>query len=968
MPFKIYTYADPYHIHKTDFWKDIKYYPHLCASRTMVRGLISTLPDEEIQTLICPLDAIVNNQFFEDWAKNISRRIKQYSEIGRKYRELYTNKSDYNCVGEMQYEALTHNKNSMLDALRLFIELGVSSKSLEVQGLNFEHKLFVKLLEYAENSPLFSVPRIPGKRGIIECFIKQAEKERDEKIKLHEQGGFSNTEKYAKELDTVDKMIHQMNQWDGNNIVVHGVHQFTPLQLRLLTYFDKLGMEVIFLHNYLPEYKEIYSSWDYIYQQFDAPIHHDENIETYQPSLEFMRAGKAIASNMALLCEENIPRNDRRIVEYYKLYMNKKVLEFENISEYAGYVSDLFSKAESEVKSDSSNEHHDFSRRRSTREVLEKMKDVIYTTNKDVDDLLQVYHPDYARNRHFLAYPVGQFFVALYRLWNTETREIDIDYNLLRDCVNSGMLTDFSAEKLLNTLINVEPFFNHITGFSEFNNLFMDYHNQYIQVSHSNSTSVAFPMRMLNIYSSEKVSLKDIDNLHAAVRLLNKLAEDLFGCVDENDEYQFGNHFERLKEFVDKKQALLANEEEKDLVSRLLNRLEIVQKQLKNNDGKGTLEDLRSGLYFFLKQKEEPISDWFVRNFEQIDGDVLLSKKQSELGREKIYHFACVSDMDMNRTVNELLPWPLSEMFIEKAYTPKELPFQVYYASLGERSNFLRYALFYGLYFSQCETKISYVKQYGDNKTDCYEMLKLIGLKSKPWSPPQIKEKTLGTPEKPHKVETVKSIKYEQEQAAAMFFCPYRFFIDYVLNPHPTLSGTFLMQKFYVNVLIENTWKAMEGKVQRDVVPHIASYVNRESSKIERFFPFFISAEIIDLKRQAENYISTQVIKEGYARVRTLDYRHMQLKKTFGNAEFYEDFQNLPEKHKYAQFEQLVKTKNGQRSYSAHSVPKIDDKTLSDCILNYLNYTEENLERAGTWCMYCPEKGLCLSAFGEKLG
>lgn len=82
----------------------------------------------------------------------------------------------------------------------------------------------------------------------------------------------------------------------------------------------------------------------------------------------------------------------------------------------------------------------------------------------------------------------------------------------------------------------------------------------------------------------------------------------------------------------------------------------------------------------------------------------------------------------MNKDIDELLPWPLSEMFIERAYNPKELPFQVYYAALGEKSNFLRYALFYGLYFNQCESKISFVKRYGDNTTDLYEMLKLIGV------------------------------------------------------------------------------------------------------------------------------------------------------------------------------------------------------------------------------------------------
>ena len=44
MAYKIYTYADPYRIRETDFWNGdvdhIKDYPQLCASRTLVNGLI----------------------------------------------------------------------------------------------------------------------------------------------------------------------------------------------------------------------------------------------------------------------------------------------------------------------------------------------------------------------------------------------------------------------------------------------------------------------------------------------------------------------------------------------------------------------------------------------------------------------------------------------------------------------------------------------------------------------------------------------------------------------------------------------------------------------------------------------------------------------------------------------------------------------------------------------------------------
>ena len=68
MPYRIFTYVDPYRIKDTDFWKDIKGYPQLCASRTLVNGLMSVMGDE-IESLLCPLDDIVNKRVFPDWTQ-----------------------------------------------------------------------------------------------------------------------------------------------------------------------------------------------------------------------------------------------------------------------------------------------------------------------------------------------------------------------------------------------------------------------------------------------------------------------------------------------------------------------------------------------------------------------------------------------------------------------------------------------------------------------------------------------------------------------------------------------------------------------------------------------------------------------------------------------------------------------------------------------------------------------------------
>ena len=263
MSFKIYTYADPYRIHETDFWDEIKHYPHLCASRTLVRGLMSVLPDEEILTLFCPLDSIVKDRIFADWSNNISRRIQQYSELGRQYKILHEERNaDWN-ISDLRYEAINHNKNSMLDSLRLFIELGINADTLDTSRLNFEHRLFAYLLKFAERSDLFALPKLPAKHDLHKYFCDQAEAERKEKAdNLNARNPRPDEKEYKKELAPFDRMIEKMRFWDGDHVVIHGVHQFTPLQLRFLTYLDKLGVEVIFLYNYLPQYKEIYSSWN----------------------------------------------------------------------------------------------------------------------------------------------------------------------------------------------------------------------------------------------------------------------------------------------------------------------------------------------------------------------------------------------------------------------------------------------------------------------------------------------------------------------------------------------------------------------------------------------------------------------------------------------------------------------------------------------------------------------------------
>lgn len=972
MPYKIYTYVDPYRIAETEFWDEIREYPQLCASRTLVNGLVSVM-GKAICSLICPFDELSEKKVFGDWSLDISRQIQQYSYLTQVYRELRQGKEPGLEMDEDFYCSVSHNKAAMLDSLRLFQELHIEGTKLHPECGNREQRLFVYLLRTIQQKEdkLFALPAFPHKRKLISYFMERTEKEKQEYLERINRREEVQSQPDAVRMAMYERAIDTMSRWDGNHVVVHGIHQFTPMQLRFIEALDRMGTEVIFLYNYIPQYQEIYSSWNYIYQQFNVSICSDTRIKSYQPT-RLSGPGNALAINMALLCEDSVSRTDPRIRDNYRLYSDAQsgisIQEFANVSEYAGYVSDRFGEAEQRVQEEPLLYQMPLRRHNSTAKVLAEMDEAFYTANKDVDELLQIYHPEYARNRHFLAYPIGQFFVALYGLWNCEKGQINMDFSLIRECVNAGVLPQFNAAQLLKTATNLETEFDNLEGFDDFVRRMKGYIELYDSVAGACVGSLGYPLRVMEIYNKYKVDKQDAENLLAAVTAIDEIARTLFLTGDDTQDFvEFRAHFARLEQMVRNSRPKIANEEERNLIDGLLSRLASIKPS--TDSMSGTFEDLKSGLYFFLKQREEPDSNWFVKNFEQIDGDILQSRGQNRPGRRKTYHFACVSDRDMHVSRNELLPWPLTEQFIERAYTPKDLAFQVYYAAIGERSNFLRYALFYGLYFNQCDAKISYVRKYGDEETTEYGYLKLLGVK-KSWKDGSAEEDSGKIVSKVYSKPVLK-IKYQKEQMETAFLCPYRYFMDYVLNPYPIESGTFLYQKLLENVLVENVWKRLEEKPVEMARTNAHRLFQEEKKKIENYFPFFMGTELYDIAKRAENYFINCILSEKYSSryVRKCDFGHMSIRERFGKAKFSEELNGHQTRHVIEAFEsrtefEVVK-KEERIVYSLNKIPKQEDNSLSAGLVGYLNNPGDDA-RVGEWCIYCPDKSICLQPFIEQ--
>ena len=952
MPFKIYTYEDPYKLDKADFWNEISALPHFCSARTLVNGLKDVLGDK-IEGLICPLDDLVEHEeVYMHWTDNISLRIQQYSAFSAKFKQLL----EKQVITKAFYSALDKNQNHFLEAVRLFIELDISASAIDGSKGNLEQQLFVYMLKQAQKSSLFQFPKTPSREKLKEIFVTLAQDEVDD---------CTGTPQEVKRCERATQVTKEQNL---NSIVVHGVHQFTPVQLRLLLAMEKMGITIIFLFNYQKKYSKIYSSWDEIYSCFEVPIHHDTVVSEYKLST-MQNPSNALACALGEICEDRNAISSPSLRKWHKLYKSVQLMEFANITEYAHYVSNHFDAA-IQSYSDSRSIMERGNNVWNNSAVLSHLDEQVYTANRDVHTLLKIYYPEYAKDRHFLSYPIGQFFSAIYRLWDYENQCIVFDVNAIKECLSSNILSVAPGEVLLRTFYNVSILFENVTTYKEFQREIVEgYAKNYDKLAATPGTDALSELRNLSVYNKYKVTKKDILALIQAIEEINEIAGYLFALDNSREDFiNFGNHFHNLEEFLKQRELALANEQERALITALQLRLDKIKPE--ESSFSGTFRDLQQGLYYYLKQKndEDQGVDWIVKNFEQIDGDILQSKRQFEKEQHKAYHFACVSDRDMNMTVNDQLPWPLTDEFIRAAYSPIDLQFQVYYVSLGERSNFLRYALFYGLCYNRCDVRLSYVKQYGDETTEPYALLAILGLAPKA----QLVENTHKSTSFSISVEkeVTKGVKYDCYQMMDMFLCPYRFFLDYVMEDGPVVQGNFLYQKYFENLLIEAVWKKIEKQNRAGAMKCFPQFLESEIKKLEPYFKFWKRTEIIDLKLRAQNYLIHEVITNGYGTT-VMPYvpSHMQMRKLFGAALFSVDVSEVEKKNPYGQFESLTRREGWKKIYSLHKLPKPDNQALADSLRgeakDYLNQTcgKDKTAIPSDWCIYCVHRGNCMESF-----
>ena len=324
MPYKILTYTNPYEINKTTYWNEIKDLPHFCVARTLVNGLVDVMQDS-IGGLICPLDDLVKHKYiYKEWEDNISRRIEQYSYLTKLFAETKVKSSDPR--KEEFFSALGKNQSQFLDALRLFIELDIPAASLHSDLAMKEQKAFIRVLSkiQLENNRLFRFPETPDLTKVKLAIDNIVENELEEYRKQMKRAGRLPDPKREQWLQ---RSIQTTKVSKLTGIIIHGVHQFSPTQIRLITDLEKQGLTIYFLFNYQPKFSAIYDSWMNIYGNFEVQVETDNKDYAMIPP-EYQTESYALATALGLLCEGKYSPANPDMRASYEKYKGCEFLKF----------------------------------------------------------------------------------------------------------------------------------------------------------------------------------------------------------------------------------------------------------------------------------------------------------------------------------------------------------------------------------------------------------------------------------------------------------------------------------------------------------------------------------------------------------------------------------------------------------------------------------------------------------------
>lgn len=886
MSIVIYSYHNPYSLKENqELWNEIVNCPYFCVSQTLVNGL-KTLYRKDFQIGRVTTVKNLTDAVYKYWT-GTACAVKQHTDIDN----IISTVSERCGLNANEVEnirkSFLFNRDEVFNSIRTMFELRMDPHNIVEKYLTPEQKFIVFIFNEIINSA-------KNKDFVLkEDFTEQ---EIDEAIISALQIAKDNSSN-ASEKVVISEFDH---------IVIHGVHQFSPLMLRTIEEISKYK-KVILLFNYQEQYKNIYQTWIDIYSSFDCKMIDFKGNEFHQTdSSTISYEGNMLAQNMGKLLEGR--KEDITVEKPYE------IIEFDNMTEFAGYVAKIFEDAE----------------RRDPEHPMSAMNEQIYAADSSANDILKIYFPEQFGERQFLNYPLGHFFIAVANMWDSETNGILIsDINDIRECLSAGILVETSPGRLASTFGKMESLFVGC--------LSVDDMLSRIKKVRKNKKFISDDKRLeyVSHISYYAVTKDEINELEQALNDLEELASFFYEDFEKRPN-NFKAFYKKLKQYL--QEEILderdLGDEFTDIINRVLTRLDEVE----NIDASASFECLKSTMSLYLVQETKPgkSANWIVRNYEQIDGDVLRTAKDS---KSQIMHFACLTDEDIDAVKTREFSWPLNADFFEVAQNPVDWKYQVFVKARKEYKNFKRYALIYGLEFNKGKYKLSYVKRDGDLEREPYYLLKILGIEKKrnidriinrkleDVSDIQIKDSSLGT--------------YSMYDYYRYRICKKRFLFETLTEGNTIYKDEFLLAK-YLEIWVENEIKeSMQGLPGSELV--LVERINEKYDELKKYFPFTMNVNRIDIVNNIKNRLES--VKK-YPILSEEDRKFMMIRELF----IYKQLKN-PRKFN----RDVLKDKFIDISPSKIEEELSKEKLVGD---NFRSSTD-------VWCQYCSNREICIAYYAQ---
>lgn len=938
MGYKIYTYANPFKLNEAHFWNDIKGYPHICTSQVLVEGL-KDVYGRAFAPFIYTMDSVLK-KVYPNWNDDVEFKINQFVKLSSQIDTLK--------IDEKIRRAYKFNIHEILDSIRFIQELNIDTSCINDSKINNEQKDLINIYEslLKKHSEYFKISNKANFPELKNAFLELLKEEIDErereylerlekqveKLKTAGRSGMK-LRKETKRLEKQQKKVKFLediqakwsnplmdNEINFKKIIIHGIHRFNPMIVRFINELESLNpskdFEIIFLYNYEPKFSEIYNTWDKVYSQWDEVANikkENDAVNTNYKRNTFDINETYLGESIGNLLEGNFEDIKRENIEY---------LEFDNNTSFANYVAKFYEDTKDE------NNHYS----------LGKMSEQFYSSNNEaVNDILKVYYPEQFGDRHFLAYPVGQLIISLYNMWDEKDKELKIKPSLLKECLNTNLFS-IGNKKLSDIYNSIELYFKDVESYIDYANR-IDHLIENLQLIQSNDDA---DMRKFSFYSKD---IEDVRIFNQALELLNDLAKELFK-VNVNEDIDFKEHFEllirKIKDEMSKENDI--NKEEKEVINSLIDRFE----NFENLNIKGSITDLKESIHYYLRQKKnhDP-AKWIVRNFEQIDGDVLRSLKQSDV----TYHFAGLSEKHMQIKVNDQLSWPLTENFFRDAYEDENTHIKIVLNSYKEYKNFLRYSLFYGVYYVKQSVKLSYVKNEENEKEQPYFLLELLGIKPKKFDEEKLDptEQTMKHRRDNIKELDIKNLTFNREDLQTYKMCEYRYLLDRVIEDGGFYKNEYLCGLYYEILLYEAVLNSITSNLS---LIEVQELIRSEEDRLKQYFPFWKDEIDFYDKRQkvlkwvTQNNYNYQI---NLYTPKSYDESYLAIKKHFIYAKLTDNESNENKVGYLHSFRRYPNNKNAHKD------------TIND--LKEFIYTGLVNSNNGIWCDICKQREVCLEGY-----